>query len=180
MTRTNTVLGSPSYMAPEQAEGGARGVGPACDIYSLGAVFYEMLTGRPPFRGATILETLRQVKTAEPVAPSRLVPGLSRDAETIALKCLEKTPARRYASSGALAEDLRRFLDDEPILRGRQTQLERFRRWAQRHPVIATLGAVLTAVLVLATAASLVVAGRWPRWPRRTNACRQTASTKRS
>ena len=116
LTRTDSILGSPSYMAPEQAEGKTRDVGPAADLYALGAILYELLTGRPPFRGATVLETLQQVKTAEPVPPSRLVPGMPRDAETVALKCLQKDPAKRYGSAAALAEDLRRYQAGKPIV----------------------------------------------------------------
>ncbi len=116
LTRTDRVLGTPCYMAPEQAEDHTRSIGRPADIYSLGAIFYELVTGRPPFKGTTALETLAQVRTAEPVAPSRLVPGLARDAETIALKCLQKEPSRRYASAADLADDLRRFAAGEIIV----------------------------------------------------------------
>ena len=134
LTATESILGSPSYMAPEQAEGKTKQAGPRADLYALGAMLYELLTGRPPFRGATLLETLQQVKTAEPVAPSRLVPGLPRDIETIALKCLQKDPAKRYESGEALAEDLRRFQAGETIVARPVGSVERTWRWCRREP----------------------------------------------
>ncbi len=123
-TVTGQVLGSPSFMAPEQAEGRSKHVGPAADIYALGSILYQALTGRPPFLGESQLETLKLVVSNEVVPPCRLRPDVPRDLETICLKCLEKEPSRRYADALALADDLRRHLDGRPILARRTGPLE--------------------------------------------------------
>jgi hypothetical protein len=134
-------------MAPEQA-GRAGGVGPAADVYALGAILYEMLTGRPPFRATSVLETAQQVLTQEPVPPTHLQPKIPRDLETICLACLRKDPAARYASAEALGEDLRRFLDHEPILAHRTPLPDRIVKWARRRP---TLALTLSAAILLGT-----------------------------
>jgi WD40 repeat protein len=146
-TLSGMILGTAEYMAPEQARGTGP-LGPACDIYALGAILYEMLTGRPPFKGATTLDTLHQVQTQEPVPIRHLQPLVPRDLETICLKCLEKEPARRYASAGALAEDLRRFLAQEPIVARPIRWQERSLKWARRRPAVAALGAAVVAAVV--------------------------------
>jgi WD40 repeat protein len=155
LTRTDSIMGSPSYMAPEQAAGHAKLVGPAADVYALGAILYELLTGRPPFQGTTVLDTLEQVKSIEPVPPSRLVPGLARDVETIALKCLQKEPAKRYGSAAALGEDLRRFRGGESIVARPVPFWERGWRWCRRHPAPAALTAAVVLVAALGLAGIL-------------------------
>jgi hypothetical protein len=148
LTQTGAVMGTPSYMAPEQAAGHNREVRPGADIYALGAVLYELLTGRPPFRAATALDTLLQVMQAEPVAPRLLQPGVPRDLETVCLKCLEKAPARRYASALALAGDLRRFLDDQPITARPPSTLYQLRKFTQRHrALVGGVAAVFVALV---------------------------------
>lgn len=159
-TVSGAVLGTPSYMAPEQARSKGQTPGPLVDVYALGAVLYEILTGRPPFRAATALDTLEQVRTTDPVPPNLLQPMVPRDLETICLKCLCKEPERRYSSAAALAEDLGRFLRGEPI-RARPVSLAgRLYRWCKRRPLTAALVGLLLLLFTGAVVAGTLAAER--------------------
>ncbi len=155
-THTGDVMGSPSYMAPEQARGATDQIGPACDVYALGAILYELLTGRPPFLGQDSMETVLQVLNEEPLPPRRLSPGVPRDLETVCLKCLEKLPRSRYGSAGGLADDLERFLTARPILARPVGPMESLLKWTRRRPAVAAL----VAVSVL-SASTIIVYGGW-------------------
>jgi WD40 repeat protein/tRNA A-37 threonylcarbamoyl transferase component Bud32 len=155
LTQTGGIVGTPSYMAPEQAAA-SKGLTTAVDVYSLGAILYELLAGRPPFRAATLLDTLQHVLEREPVPPRSFNPDVDAELETICLKCLEKEPQRRYGSAEALAEDLERWLAGEPIQARRSRIRERVIKWARRRPALAAL-VVVSAVSVL----TLSVGGLW-------------------
>jgi eukaryotic-like serine/threonine-protein kinase len=160
LTVPGQVMGTPGYMAPEQARGRNENVGPAVDIYALGVLLYEALTGRPPYRGVSGMESVHLMLSEEPLPPSRLRPDLPRDLETICLHCLHKEPYKRYATAGQLAEDLERFLAGEPI-RARPTRpWERAWKWSRRHP--ATAGLAVALVLTIGVAFALVFS-QWRR-----------------
>jgi hypothetical protein len=154
-TPSGMLVGTPEYAAPEQASGRAE-VGPASDVYALGALLYTMLTGRPPFQSTDPLQTLIQMQTRDPVPPSRLQPGCPRDLETVCLKCLEKDTRRRYASAEHLAEDLARFLAGEPVRARPVGALGRLLRWCRRRPGLALVSGLALAALVAAGAVSLL------------------------
>ncbi len=157
-TSSGSILGTPSYMAPEQARGESQRVGPAADQYALGAILYELLTGRPPFQGTSVLDTLDMVRSREPVPPSQLQPKTPRDLETICLKCLEKDIARRYPDALALAEDLRKFRAGETITARPVSDVERVRRWCLRNKTVAILTGAVAALILTGSAGSAIAA----------------------
>lgn len=154
LTGTGQVLGTPSYMAPEQASANADEVGPLADVYSMGAILYCLLTGRPPFQADNVLDTVLAVIHQEPVAPRQLNPTINRDLETICLKCLEKSPARRYASARQFADDLERWLTDRPIIARPRTLIHRASLFAKRNRALVGGAAVILMTLISATAVS--------------------------
>jgi WD40 repeat protein/predicted Ser/Thr protein kinase len=172
LTVTGQVLGSPNYMPPEQAAGKRGKVSRRSDVYALGAMLYHLLTGRPPFVGEALTDTLEQVLNSEPVAPRLLNPSVPRDLETIGLKCLEKEPAKRYATAQALDHELGRFLNNEPISARPVTRAERVWRWCRRKPALAT--ALMAASLLLTV---LLIGG--PVLTYRINEARQAESAER-
>lgn len=149
----STVLGTPMYMAPEQAAGQSDNICAATDVYALGVMLYELLTSRPPFQGTGVLEVLNQIRSVEPVAPSKLVSSVPRDLETICLKCLQKEPQGRYVSAGELRDDLQRFLGCEPIRAQPVSLLKRGLKWGRRHP------SILSAVIVSVMSIFLLIGG---------------------
>ena len=157
-TRTGAIIGTPSYMAPEQASGRPSDVGPLSDVYSLGAILYELLTGRPPFRETSPLDTLVQVLEGEPVRPRQLNPQIPRKLEKVCLRCLEKTPEERYPSAADLADDLDRFLQGEEVEAREGGVWQQLRRWARREPALASR-LVALAIVALIVQANYLISG---------------------
>ncbi len=154
LTRTGQIVGTPSYMPPEQARGQRSLIGPGSDVYSLGAVLYECLTGRAPFRADSVMKTIEQVIHVEAASPRLLNPGIARDLETICLKCLEKEPHRRYGTAQLLGDDLQRYLDGRPILARPVGTIESTWRWCRRNPAVASLLATVVLCLMVGTVVS--------------------------
>ena len=156
LTKDGSILGTPSYMAPEQAYGSTHEIGPLSDVYTLGVILYELLAGRTPFKGATVWEVIEQVRRVEPSPPSELQPGIPKDLETISLKCLHKDPDKRYGSAQLLADDIQRYINNEPILARPVARWERLVRLCRRHPGEARLvGLVAGLMLLFSIAAGL-------------------------
>jgi WD40 repeat protein len=163
MTQSGAILGTPAYAAPEQATGNASEVGRTADVYSMGVILYELLTGRPPFQGANAMETLVQVVHHAPVPPSRLVPQVPRDLQTVCLKCLEKDPRKRYATAGELADDLERFLDHEPVRARPVGWGELALQWSRRNRGTASALVGIAVLLLLLVTGSLLAAAYYQR-----------------
>ncbi|MHC5039978.1 MAG: serine/threonine-protein kinase, partial [Planctomycetota bacterium] len=160
LTQSGTTMGSPSYMPPEQADGRLQAIDVRSDVYSLGAALYEMLVGRPPFEGATMINVIRKVIMEEPAALRKWNPAVPRDLETICLKCLEKEPERRYPSAEALGEDLRRYLESEPITARPASMAYRLSKRVRRNPALYVTGAV-AALLLLGVGVYFIFVGPW-------------------
>jgi len=175
LTQSGQVLGSPSFIPPEQAAGRKDALGPASDVYSLGAILYHCLTGRPPFVAETLTQTLRMVAEQEPVSPRLLNAGVPRDVETICLKCLEKDPGRRYATAQALADELGRFLRDEPIQARPAGRVLKVHRWCLRNKPLAVTGTVILVLLLVVAIGSPIAAFRINRERRQAEASQKSA-----